>query len=141
MGLQADQSDHFGDNGSGILRYVVCNKQLIPLLDLINEIYQSIGLSEPRERRLHTTVYEDNNACLQLSKMEMPRTKQRSKHFATRYHWFHEKAPSTRFPSPMLNIRNGQRDPRCLLYCIAQASNVLVSTNDANGIYFVSKCD
>jgi len=49
-------------------------KQLIPLLDLIQEVYPAVGLADPKEKRLHTTVYEDNSAALQLAQMELPRT-------------------------------------------------------------------
>jgi hypothetical protein len=66
-------------------------KQLIPLLDLIKEVYPVIGLPDPKEHALYTTVYEDNSACLQLAKTEMPTTTPRSKHFATKYHWFRDK--------------------------------------------------
>lgn len=66
-------------------------KQLIPLLDQLEEVCTAVGLTETRERSLHVTVFEDNSACLQLAQMELPRTTPRSKHFATKYHWFRSK--------------------------------------------------
>jgi len=41
-------------------------KQLIPLVDLIDDMCDATGLDKNEVRRLHTTVYEDNSACLRL---------------------------------------------------------------------------
>ena len=35
-----------------------------------------------------TNVWEDNEGCLKLAKLEPPRMMPRSKHHALKYHWF-----------------------------------------------------
>ena len=39
---------------------------------------------------IKSTIWEDNNGCLTLAKMEAPRMMPRSKHYAVKYHWFQE---------------------------------------------------
>ena len=65
-------------------------KELIPLLNLLKEVSEAVGIPE-EQRELHTTIFEDNSAALILAQMELPRMTPRSKHFAVRYHWFRSK--------------------------------------------------
>ena len=65
-------------------------KELIPFLDLLKEVSAAVDVPE-EDRELHTSVFEDNSACLVLATTELPRTTPRSKHFAVKYHWFRAK--------------------------------------------------
>ena len=70
---------------------------LLPLHNLMEEIGQHCDLHDAFPSVVHSTIWEDNNGALALSKMELPRMTPRSKHIAVKYHWFREHVESGRF--------------------------------------------
>lgn len=64
-------------------------RELLPLQDLVNEVGAIVGMPEgDKTMGVHSTVFEDNEPCLKLANMELPRMTNRSKHIAIKYHWF-----------------------------------------------------
>ena len=65
-------------------------RDVIPIRQLLIELGTTYGLLTEDRPSIMTTVYEDNEGALQLANMELPRMTPRSKHYATKYHWFRE---------------------------------------------------
>jgi Reverse transcriptase (RNA-dependent DNA polymerase) len=65
-------------------------KHLVHLKRLIVAVANAIGHDADETMNILSTVFEDNAACLILGKLEAPRMTPRTKHFAIKYHWFHE---------------------------------------------------
>jgi hypothetical protein len=63
-------------------------KDLIPIVGIIRELSQAVGLSHDFNSRLHIKIHEDNVGALTLAKLEPGQMTPRSKHYAIKYHWF-----------------------------------------------------
>jgi hypothetical protein len=61
---------------------------LIPMRRLMGEIGDKLGLEFSKPTMLHSTVFEDNNGALGLA--NAPRLTPRTKHIATKYHFFRD---------------------------------------------------
>lgn len=66
-------------------------KDLIPIIDLVKEIFPAINKTSNEEVNVISTVWEDNNGALTLANLEPPRMTPRSKHYCIKYHWFRTK--------------------------------------------------
>jgi hypothetical protein len=64
-------------------------RYLIPLKAAVSRIASGMGLENEKIVTIKSTIWEENMGALTLANMELPRTTPPSKHFATRYHWFH----------------------------------------------------
>lgn len=71
-------------------------KELIPLIDIVAEVYPPLTVKENGEIRINRTVWEDNNGEFSLGNFEAPRMTPRSKHYSIKYHWFRSKLKSYR---------------------------------------------
>jgi Reverse transcriptase (RNA-dependent DNA polymerase) len=65
-------------------------KQLLIVKRLVVAISHAVQLNPETVSQIWTTIFEDNSAALTLANLEPPRMTPRSKHFAIKYHWFHE---------------------------------------------------
>ena len=65
-------------------------RDVIPIRNLLIELGTTYGLLTEDKPSIMTTIHEDNEGALQLANMELPRMTPRSKHYATKYHWFRE---------------------------------------------------
>ena len=63
-------------------------RELIPLKRLIVVVSKAAGVKEKDTVDMLSNVWEDNEGCLNLAKLEPPRMMPRSKHYALKYHWF-----------------------------------------------------
>ena len=63
---------------------------LLPLRRLLQEVCQPLSLSDKSDTLIRSTIFEDNQACLQLATSDPPRMTPRSKSIAVKYHWFRE---------------------------------------------------
>jgi hypothetical protein len=63
-------------------------RDLIPLKAAVSEIAPGMGLEDKKIVTIKSKIWEDNMGALTLANMELHRTTPRSKHYATRYHWF-----------------------------------------------------
>jgi hypothetical protein len=63
-------------------------KDLLPLVALIRELSNAVGLDASFVSSIHCIVYEDNVGALTLGRLEPRRMTPRSKHYAIKYHWF-----------------------------------------------------
>ena len=66
-------------------------KDLLPLVAVICELSAAVGLDASFTSNIHCKVHEDNVGTLTLARLEPPRMAPCSKHYAIKYHWFHEK--------------------------------------------------
>ena len=63
-------------------------RQLIPIRRLLEEIGTKLDLEFAKPTMLHSTVFEDNNGALGLA--TAPKLTPRTKHIATKYHFFRD---------------------------------------------------
>ena len=61
-------------------------KALLPLIELVKEFCENIGLPKEQFAVLQAAVFEDNNACLILATKQ--RLTARTRWFHQRWHWF-----------------------------------------------------
>jgi hypothetical protein len=64
-------------------------RDLIPARHLLQAIGKALSCNVPEGANLQSTVFEDNNGCLQLA--TIPNMTPRSKHIGVKYFWFHSK--------------------------------------------------
>ena len=69
-------------------------KELFPIIDLVKELGTATNLPLPKNADMHISIHEDNSDTIVLAKLEPPRMTPRSKHYATKYHWFRERVCS-----------------------------------------------
>ena len=80
--------------------YIACStacRDIIPLIDLVQEVADAIGLPTKETTNIFSTIWEDNIGALTLAHLELPRMTPRSKHIAVKYHWFREHVASGKF--------------------------------------------
>ena len=73
--------------------YIACStacRDILPLMDLVNEVSSAFGLQADDVADVFCTIWEDNIGALTLAHLELPRMTPRSKHIAVKYHWFRE---------------------------------------------------
>eukprot|EP00957_Ditylum_brightwellii_P025726 1947081-Ditylum_brightwellii.AAC.1 len=64
-------------------------REVIPLINLLNEIKESIRISQDSNLEFKCTVFEDNNGGIDLAKCQ--RTRPRTNHISIKYHYFRKK--------------------------------------------------
>ena len=69
-----------------VVALAVCCRELIPVIDLVAEVGNAVGLdsNDPPSIKVH----EDNAGALILANTLPPQFTPRSKHYATKTHWF-----------------------------------------------------
>ena len=65
-----------------------CCKELMPIIDMVDDISDAVGLSRTEAPKMHVRIHEDNAGALTLAKMVPPQFTPRSKHYAVKTHWF-----------------------------------------------------
>lgn len=66
-------------------------KDLFPIMDLVAKLSSSLALDFDSSPCLHVRIHEDNVGALTLGRLLEPhQMTPRSKHYALKYHWFHE---------------------------------------------------
>ena len=68
----------------------MCCRELFPVIDLVEEIGNAVGLPPEKTAEMHVTIHEDNAGALILAKTIPPQATPRSKHYAIKTHWFRE---------------------------------------------------
>ena len=63
-------------------------REVIPLMELLKELNPLLPIRNVTPK-LHCTIFEDNNLCIELVKC--PRMRPRAKHIALKYHHFRSK--------------------------------------------------
>ena len=80
--------------------YIACStacRELLPLMDLVQEVSDAVGLPSDEASNIFSTIWEDNIGALTLAHLELPRMTPRSKYIAVKYHWFREHVASGKF--------------------------------------------
>ena len=67
----------------------VCMRELIPIIDMVKELTQSVGL-QAGDMNMNVLIHEDNLGALVLAETLPPQFMPRSKYYATKTIWFHE---------------------------------------------------
>ena len=65
-------------------------RDLLPLQRLVHEVGSACSVEKSVLVDIISTTWEDNEACLKLSNLELPYMTNISKHIAIKYHWFRE---------------------------------------------------
>eukprot|EP00804_Cyclotella_cryptica_P000828 CCRYP_001075-RA/>CCRYP_001075-RA protein AED:0.12 eAED:0.13 QI:0/0/0/1/0/0.25/4/0/1066 len=83
-------------------------KDLLPLVSLIRELSDAVGLDASFVSNIHCKVHEDNVGALTLGRLKPCRMTPRSKHYAIKYHWFRDKVadPSQRITLVKIDTKN-----------------------------------
>eukprot|EP00804_Cyclotella_cryptica_P010321 CCRYP_012254-RA/>CCRYP_012254-RA protein AED:0.10 eAED:0.03 QI:0/0/0/1/1/1/3/0/1268 len=83
-------------------------KDLLPLVSLIRELSDAVGLDASFVSNIHCKVHEDNVGALTLGRLEPRRMTSRSKHYAIKYRWFRDKVadPSQRITLVKIDSKN-----------------------------------
>jgi hypothetical protein len=83
-------------------------KDLLPIISMVRELWQAVGLQSNVISNLHCKVHEDNTGALVLANLEPKHYTPRSKHYAIKYHWFrqHLADPSNRIKIVKVNTLN-----------------------------------
>eukprot|EP00804_Cyclotella_cryptica_P027579 CCRYP_007520-RA/>CCRYP_007520-RA protein AED:0.02 eAED:0.02 QI:0/-1/0/1/-1/0/1/0/173 len=87
-------------------------KDLLPLVSLIRELSDAVGVDASFVSYIHCKVHEDNVGALTLGRLEPRRMTPRSKHYAIKYHWFRDKVadPSQRITLVKIDTKNQPGD-------------------------------
>lgn len=67
-----------------------CCRELMPIIDMVNEVGTAVGLKSPDSPKMHIRIHEDNAGALILAQTIPPQFTPRSKHYAIKTHWFRE---------------------------------------------------
>ncbi|KAL7532071.1 hypothetical protein ACHAXR_006179 [Thalassiosira sp. AJA248-18] len=67
-----------------------CCKELMPILDMVDEVGKAVGLAQSDQPKMHIRIHEDNASALILAKTVPPQFTPRSKAYAVKTHWFRE---------------------------------------------------
>ncbi|KAL7475629.1 hypothetical protein ACHAW6_001542 [Cyclotella cf. meneghiniana] len=83
-------------------------KDLIPVVAVIRELSEAVGLGDDFVTNLHIKIQDDNVGALILAKLEPGRMTPRSKHYALKYNWFCEfiSSPVNRVEVVKVDSRN-----------------------------------
>ena len=72
-----------------VIALAACMRELIPIVDMVNDLAQSVGL-QSGEVNMNISVHEDNSGALVLAETLPPQFTPRSKYYATKTIWFRE---------------------------------------------------
>ncbi len=73
-----------------IVALASCCRELFPIIDLVDLIGESVGLSREGSVKMHVSIHEDNAGALVLANTKPPQYTPRSKHYAIKTNWFRE---------------------------------------------------
>ena len=65
-------------------------RDLFPLIDITNELCNAVKVKMQPDTQMHIKIHKDNVGALTLGKLEPWQMTPQSKHYAVKYHWFHE---------------------------------------------------
>ncbi|NCF91157.1 MAG: hypothetical protein GWQ05_09390, partial [Verrucomicrobiaceae bacterium] len=75
---------------SEVIAMAACVRELVPIVDLVHEVGDAVGLESSRAPAMHIVIHEDNVGALTLAETLPPQFTPRSKHYAVKTHWFRE---------------------------------------------------
>ncbi len=73
-----------------VVVFCACCRELIPILDIVKQIGDAVGLSSSKATTLNVKVHEDNAGALILMNTKPPQYTHRSKHYAIKTNWIRE---------------------------------------------------
>ena len=73
-----------------VVAFASCCRELFPIIDLVDEVGNAVGISSSDKAKMHIIIHEDNAGALILAKTLPPQFTPRSKHYAVKTHWFRE---------------------------------------------------
>ena len=76
---------------SEVISLGACTRELIPVIDLVDEVGAAVGMTPAELVSLHVTVHEDNAGALVLAAAVPPQCTTASKHYAFKTHWFQKR--------------------------------------------------
>ena len=79
-----------------VIALASCCRDLVPIINLVDKIGIAIDIKQPEgdifdSSTMHVTIHEDNSGALILATTPPPQFTPRSKHYAIKTIWFHEK--------------------------------------------------
>jgi hypothetical protein len=73
-----------------IIALAHCCRELFPVMDLVKEMGESLGLETEDMTSMHVSIHEDNAGALVLAETIPPQFTPRSKYYAIKTVWFRE---------------------------------------------------
>ena len=73
-----------------IVALASCCRELFPIIDMVNEIGDAVGLRQSERAKMHIKIHEDNSGALVLAQTIPPQFTPRSNHYAIKTHWWRE---------------------------------------------------
>ncbi len=73
-----------------VVAFVVCCRELFPIIDIVDQVGNPVGLSRKERCRMHVKMHEDNTGALVLLTTPPPQYTPRSKHYAIKTNLLHE---------------------------------------------------
>ena len=67
-----------------VVAFGACCKELIPIIDLVDEVGSAVGLSLNEKTNVHMVIHEDNDGALIFAQILPPQHTYRSKHYAVK---------------------------------------------------------
>ncbi|KAL7469876.1 hypothetical protein ACHAXS_010138, partial [Conticribra weissflogii] len=71
-----------------VVAFVSCCRELFPILDIVDQIGDAVGLQKEEQCKMHCKVHEDNAGALVLLTTPPPQFTHHSKHYAIKTNWF-----------------------------------------------------
>ena len=76
---------------SGVIDLASCCRELIPIIDMVDEVGAAVGLTQSENSKMHVCIHEDNTGALVLAQTLPPQFTPASKHYKVKTHWFMER--------------------------------------------------
>ncbi|KAL7462336.1 hypothetical protein ACHAXS_008795 [Conticribra weissflogii] len=73
-----------------VVAFVACCRELFPIINLVDQLGNAVGLSREDRCRMHIKMLEDNAGVLVLLNTPPPQHTPCSKHYAIKTNWFRE---------------------------------------------------
>jgi hypothetical protein len=73
-----------------VISFAACCRELLPILDLVEEVGKAVQLKTPDGPSMHIVIHEDNAGALKLAETIPPQFTPQSKHYSVKTHWFRE---------------------------------------------------
>jgi hypothetical protein len=68
-----------------------CSRELFPVIDIVKELGDVVGMETDKLVSMHVSIHEDNAGALVLAETIPPQFTPRSKYYAIKTVWFWEK--------------------------------------------------
>ena len=73
---------------AAVIALAACCRELMPIIDMVDEVGTTFGLTQSEKTKMHVCIHEDNTSALVLAQTLPPQFTPASKYYAVKTHWF-----------------------------------------------------